>query len=378
MKRFFRWGALLAAPLLLLALSASTGTKPAAGKANQVKPRTLVVENGLIHAFAQDESTIAWVDRGYKVHVRSLTVRASAIVGRTGTPVSGSRWTPSLALAGSSALWNTFPRGGNSLESQLETAAPWDPYATAIDLFSDSQSPNGGSFLGGLAGDGPTLVYGTTYENCDDPGGNNCHRLDAVGGVVVVTGQYEASTIPGIPPPVMVAFSAHDPQSSVQISQGLIAVAPAETPVTTDLGSAPRVRQNGPVEVFRGLFNGVAHRSSSVAPVGSVRAIALDFHQLAVLIERADGTKAIERYNPEQGTLIGTTSVPRTTASKLSVSKAGIVYLVGSKIHLLAGGTPKLVWRASGTPIGLSIEGKRIAWAVNVKGHGRVVAVTVP
>ena len=87
MKRFFRWGALLAAPLLLLALSASTGTKPAAGKANQVKPHTLVVENGLIHAFAQDESTIAWVDRGYKVHVRSLTVRASAIVGRTGTPV---------------------------------------------------------------------------------------------------------------------------------------------------------------------------------------------------------------------------------------------------------------------------------------------------
>jgi hypothetical protein len=175
----------------------------------------------------------------------------------------------------------------------------------------------------------------------------------------------------------MVAFSAHDPQSSVKISQGLIAVAPAETPVTTDLGSAPRVRQNGPVEVFRGLFNGVAHLSSRVAPVGTVRAIALDFHQLAVLIERADGTKAIERYNPKQGTLIGTTSVPRTTASKLSVSKAGIVYRVGSKIYLLAGGTPKLVWRASGTPIGLSIEGKRIAWAVNVKGHGRIVALTV-
>lgn len=194
-----------------------------------------------------------------------------------------------------------LPERRQQLESQLETAAPWDPHATAIDLFIDSQTPNGGSFLGGLAGDGPTLVYGRTVERCDDPGGNNCQRLDAVGGVVLVTGQNQTATVPGIPPPVLVAFSAHDPQSSVQISQGLVAVAPAETPVTTDLGSAPRVRQNGPVEVLQ-LLGGVAHLETRVAPVGTVRAIALDFHQLAVLVERADGTKAIERYEPRRGT----------------------------------------------------------------------------
>jgi hypothetical protein len=282
-----------------------------------------------------------------------------------------------LTLAGSRALWNTFPSGGNFPESQLETAAPWEPDATAIDLFSGGQDPNGGSFLGGLAGDGPTLVYGRTIENCDDPGGNNCQRLDAVGGVVIVNGQYQAAALAGIPPTVYLAFSAHDPQSSVQISQGLVAVAPAETPVTTDLGSAPRVKANGPVEVFR-LTPGVPYLASRVAPVGRVRAIALDFHQLAVLVERADGGKAIERYNPLQGTLIGTTSVPKTTASTLTVSKAGIVYRVGSKIHLIAAaGTSKLVWKASGTPIGLSIEGKRIAWAENVKGHGRIMALTL-
>ena len=379
MKLLMKWALILAVPLLLvLSLSAGAGSAPT-GKAKPIRPSTLVTMKAPIRAFAQDQETIAWIGSGYWVHVRSLRAQASAAVGYAGPARTGARWNPALTLAGSRALWNTFPSGGNSLESQLETAAPWDPYATAIDLFIDNQSPNGGSFLGGLAGDGPTLVYGTTYEKCDDPGGNNCRRLDAIGGVVVVTGQYEASTVPGIPPPVMVAFSAHDPQSSVQISQGLIAVAPAETPVTTDLGSAPRVRQNGPVEVFRGLFNGVAHLSCRVAPVGTVRAIALDFHQLAVLIERADGTKAIERYNPEQGTLIGTTSVPRSTAAKLSVSKAGIVYHVGSKIYLIAGnGLSRVVWKASATPIGLSIEGKRVAWAENVKGRGRIVALTVP
>jgi hypothetical protein len=29
-------------------------------------------------------------------------------------------------------------------------------------------------------------------------------------------------------------------------------------------------------------------------------------------------------------------------------------------------------------PIGLSVVGKRVAWAVNVHGHGRVLALTLP
>jgi hypothetical protein len=33
--------------------------------------------------------------------------------------------------------------------------------------------------------------------------------------------------------------------------------------------------------------------------------------------------------------------------------------------------------QAKAEPIGLSIEGRRIAWAVNIKGHGRIVALTL-
>lgn len=376
MKWFLKW-VFFAVPAfaLLIGVSAGTANAPAA-QTKPGTPRIVVSVKAPIRAFAQDEETIAWVGSGYWVNVRSLRVRASAVVGYVGPVRNRARWNPALTLAGSRALWSTFPSGGNFPESQLQTAAPWEPDATAIDSFSGGQDPNGGSFLGGLAGDGPTLVYGRTIERCDDPGGNNCHRLDADGGVVVVTGQNQTAAAPGIPPPVFLAFSAHDPRSSVQTSQGLVAVAPAETPVTTDLGSAPRVEQNGPVEVFR-LLPGVPYLASRVAPVGRVRAIALDFHQLAVLIKRADGTNAVERYNPLRGTLMGTTSVPKTTASTLSVSKAGIVYRVGSKIYRIAGdGTSKLVWKARGTPIGLSIEGKRIAWAENVKGRGHIMTLT--
>jgi len=83
------------------------------------------------------------------------------------------------------------------------------------------------------------------------------------------------------------------------------------------------------------------------------------------------------RLRPTGGTLIGTTSVPKATASELSTRSAGTVYRVGRKIYLLAGGAPKLVSKARGTPIGLSFEGKRIAWTVDLKGQGRVVALTL-
>jgi hypothetical protein len=70
--------------------------------------------------------------------------------------------------------------------------------------------------------------------------------------------------------------------------------------------------------------------------------------------------------------------VPKGTASEVSVAKAGVVYRVGAKIYLVGTGKPMLVWKASSTPIGLSIEGRRIGWAENVKGRGRVITLTLP
>jgi hypothetical protein len=378
MKLLLRW-VLFASPALALLIGVSAGGASApTGQAKPVGPRTVVSEKAPIRAFAQDESTIAWIGSTYRVRVRNLTTGGAAWLGSAGPAVSGIDWTPTLALAGSSALWTTFPSGGNSVENGLLTAAPFDPRATGIDFFSVPQSPTGGDFLAGMAGDGPTLVYGKTAEACDEINALTCHRLDAVGGVAFVTGQYQAPMIPGVPAPVTLAFTAHDPQSSMGISQGMLAVVPSATPVVSDFKNVPRVAPNGPVVVFQVLGpRPVVRLVSRVAPVGSVKAIALDFRQLAVLVQRADRTKALIRYAAQGGALLSTTVVPKATASELSVSKAGIVYRVGKSIYLLGSGQPKLVWKTRGTPIGLSIEGRRIGWAENVKGRGHVLMLTL-
>jgi hypothetical protein len=66
------------------------------------------------------------------------------------------------------------------------------------------------------------------------------------------------------------------------------------------------------------------------------------------------------------------------SAADVSAGSGGIVFRVGRSIYVLSGRTPKLLARAPGTPVGLSIEGRRVAWAVNPKGHGRIVALTLP
>lgn len=363
MRRIFA-ATLLGAVSLVLLLSVSSGAGSAPSpKAKSLEPRTLVTETGQIHAFAQDTHSIAWIGTGYKVHVRSLLIGKSAVVG-SAAPSIGTGPRPVLALADTRALWTKF-EGGTSPETSLWASALGGT-ATQVDLLIGAfpPDPGDGAFLGGAAGDGPTLVYGQTWEYCKPPY-PNCQELDVLGGgVSFVTGQFSQPPISGIPAPILLAFSGHQ-----------LAVAPAASPLFTDFGDAPRVAEDGPVQVYR--FDRQVELVSSVTPRGSVRAIALDVSRLAVLVERPDGTKALERYDPRNGTLVSTTPVPRATASGLGLSSAGVVYRVGSKIYLLARGAPKLVWKARGTPIGLSIERKRIAWAVDLKGHGRVVALSL-
>ena len=125
MKRFWKWVPFVfACLLLLLSLSASAATAPAA-KAKPLKLRTLVSEKGTIHAFVQDGNVIAWVGRGSKVHVRSLTARAGAIVGTAGR--AGPGLAMHLALAGSRVSWVTLPtKGSGPFEASLMTAVPWN------------------------------------------------------------------------------------------------------------------------------------------------------------------------------------------------------------------------------------------------------------
>jgi hypothetical protein len=113
-----------------------------------------------------------------------------------------------------------------------------------------------------------------------------------------------------------------------------------------------------------------------VFPGGTVRQIAFSWPHLAALVQRHDGSRVVERYGAG-GALESAASVPRT-ATDVSIGSGGTVYRVGRAIYTIRGTKPVLLWRAKATPIGLSVEGRRVAWAVNLNGSGLIVALTLP
>ena len=358
---------LLAVPLLLLALTANTASGPAAGTAKPAKLRTLVTTSG-IEAFAQDTDSLAWVDYGHAVHIKRVSKPGQSVVGWVETDVTGGGPVPppELALAGVRALWPGYA-GGASRETVIKTGAlgerpkKGERRAAIVTIFSYSNDTYTGTYLAGLAGDGPTLVFGYTDEVCP---GELCRLFEvAGGGVTRVISRRASARIPGVDPPAMLAAS-----------HGRIADVPAtEVPWPgAGIPSLPAVAENGPVEVY----DLAGRKISTVNPVGTVRVVALSWPQLGVLVRRHDRTQAIERYNATSGALIATTVVP-STAADLALGTGGPVYRVGRAIYTIRAGHPALVWRAKAQPIGLSIEGRRVAWAVNLEGRGRIVALTL-
>ena len=113
-------------------------------------------------------------------------------------------------------------------------------------------------------------------------------------------------------------------------------------------------------------------------PQGTVRALALSGSVAAVVDELVDGIRTIERYDPTTGALVGTTDV--ASGDGLAVSGNTLVYAVGTKIEAMDAttGAQRLLATSPAPAIGLSVAGKRVAWAVNVHGRGRVLALTLP
>ena len=77
-------------------------------------------------------------------------------------------------------------------------------------------------------------------------------------------------------------------------------------------------------------------------------------------MRRADGSNAIERYDVRTGAVATVARVsPNVTA--VSVGNKGVVYADGSAISMLdTSGTPQVLWRSTGRPFGVSIEGKGV------------------
>jgi hypothetical protein len=370
MKRTFVPVLLTGLPLLLLLLVFSAGAGGAPAKqAKPVKPRTLVVANSPIYAFAQDDDAIAWIDAKARVRVRLFSKQKTSVVGRV-DPVQGAPGSV-LALTGKRALW-AWDSGGDNSETSIKVGSPGTPPAAVDDLAGGFRGFGDGERFSGIAGAGGSLAYGwvsaqcmgVPYGICDfcDPPGS-CGLSVSGGGVALVpaepTGR-RPPVIPGLPTPALFALSS-----------GFVAVAPARSP-TPEGEWVPRVADDGPVEVHD--LSG--RLTARIQLIGMVRDLALSAHMLAVLLERPDASKVIERFDANNGMGVADWAFVPPGASDLSAGPAGTIFRVGRDIYRLGPGPrPKFVARAGATPIGLSIAGRRIAWAVNLKGRGRIVAL---
>ncbi len=360
----------LAAALLLF----SSG---AAYSRNQASTKTLVWAKGPIEAFAQDGSRLAWASIDshaacpWQVRIRLLGPKKQKIVTKPAGPTchSDTGFDPAhktyLALAGKRALW-TLRDAGNSTYVQLITASYTGASDIKLDELVYSNGFGDGDHLGGIAGDSSTLAYGVASvaiagaADCEDTG--TCTAVISGGGVERVSGTSKVP-IPGSPPSVMLAASGHRVALVVAVTASTAGSIGPDSPATVTVRNAVSGASVG-----------------SFSPSGRPLAIALAPSVVAVL-ESTVGGKRIEFRTPA-GALLRRVAVP-AKATALSTTNKRAVFRVGKSIRTVrvVGGSVKKVVNAKKTPIGLSIEGARVAWAENLTVHGvlrgRIRAITV-
>jgi hypothetical protein len=346
----------------------------------QAHPTTLAWANGQIAAFAQDGDQISWATSvttpkpgtcAWQVRIRLLSKHQQKLLNLASGPTchSDSGFDIShptyLALAGRRALW-TMQESGNSFYQQLVTESYSARPDVRLEELVFANNLGEGAHLGGIAGDASTLVYGFVNvtvsgpPDCDLNG--TCTAAVSGGGVKRVIGAHTV-TVPGAPPPLMLAASGN--------RIALVVAESASTSGTVGPGSPA-----GVVVLNAATGAGVG----SFTPLGQPQAIAFSISAVGVLVSTPGG-KRIEFHSPA-GALIRSISVP-TGATGLSMSGTKAVFRVGKSIRIVPIGTGAVrqIAFTAATPIGLSIEGKRIAWAENVTDHhaqrGRVRAVTV-
>ena len=151
-------------------------------------------------------------------------------------------------------------------------------------------------------------------------------------------------------------------------SAGRVAVVPG-TPSTYDPTSFIELRDVASGALLR-----------TITAVGNVRALAFWGTKIAAIVEKPTGAKMIERYDTDTGALLGSTWVSPGIAAELDMAGNWIVYRTGRMIQLMnaISGAKQLLLQPSFTPIGLSIEGRRVAWAVDGKAGSAIKAITLP
>ena len=345
----------------------------AAGAREAAKVRTLLTTKSSIRAFAQESGRIGWIGAKWHVDVRGTGRRPKTVLVGTAwpNPRSDGGARPQLALAGGRVAW-TRHGGGNDFETAVwARKAGSRTSARMVFLTAADREERTGSYFGGIAAAGSTLAYTAVHYDCADP--NDCVKLaeqpSPGSGTFVLEGTSRGNEVPNAPGALALAVSGRR-----------VALLPAPTTVdVTKVGdvSSPSLAAPGTTVEIRDLTTGAL--VARFTPPGTVRALALSGTVAAVVDELGDGTRSIDRFDATTGASLGTTP-GIAVGDSLSVSGGTLVFAVGRKIEAMDAttGAQRVLAMSPGAPIGLSVAGKRVAWAVNVHGHGRVLALTLP
>jgi hypothetical protein len=305
-----------------------------------------------VTAFAQDRGKIAWWTGGpcQALHIRTVATGPETRIPPAGNcAYSALDQAPEIsmmAFAGDQALWSARTQGNFTYE-HLQTASLSDP---TIRSLGGEITDNFGDVLRGMVGDGTTLGYmgHTVSESEEEPepsvsgwagrvvvGTRTIDHPRGLGGFeVAVSGRLAAN----------LSVTGRDNYGSL--------LSDASTPV--------EVRDIDTGKLLGRFKHG-----------GQARAIALAPELVAILI-RENGSTRIETYSFD-GQRLAETNVP-ADVTKLALSRDTVVFFSGSTIDVLnaRSGRMAAVAKPKGVPIGLSIEGSRIAWA---EDNGRIVAI---
>ena len=343
------------------------------------RPETLFTSpKGQISAFAQDGPLLAWFARSAKgcntVWVLDLATNVEVTLPdqRASTVNVTCDWDAvppvRLAVDGRTAttLWTLRELAplrfdyliGASSHNRLERRFQEIAHAAR----------GAGLWLGGIAADSGALVYSVTSVDFADEvtclskpkAPHACAlRVGNGGGVYRVIGR-TAHLIPGTEPGGM----------QVALAQGKVAYIRAAT-----------VAENGTplsgTQLDIRTVNG-GKLVTQISPHGTPTALALSTTIVATL-ERRPGGLYLAWYDPATGRPGGSLKVASTTSPELSATSRYVVFHTGRAIRLVDVKTRKLrtIAHAGAMPIGLSIEGSRVAWAENVGGKGRIQALSL-
>ena len=359
--------------LLAAALGLLAAVTPTVSSAPRMETLYARPDGGTIAAFAQDGSLISWFAPGEhhcnRVHVVSLVNPL-----KTTLPLQGGARNVTCCWNAIQPVWLAIAGVTSRVIWTLREDAPL-PFDYLIGAGAGDRTERryqeivhtkrgAGLWLGGVSGDGTTLVYGVTSVDYEDEAGclagtGSCAMQKAGGGVYEIVGRQTPKLIEGTDAAVAVAASG-----------STVAYVPA---ATVAKNGHPYAGADLPIELVN------ADTGASIArvqPQGTPLAIALSPHVLSTL-ERTPLGLRLAWYDSQTGQPTGSVSVPEAASPEVSTSDRVAVYRVGRSVHAVDLTTNRvtLLVKTAATPIGLSVDGGRLAWAENVKSGGRIRAL---